>query len=186
MSAQQLADRTNELEMPIPRSVLANLESGRRDSVSAAEVLVLARALDVPPVALVVPVGYEESVEILPGRSLTALEALLWLTGERGWPTPGGAGNSLSLDSPVALARAHEHYLTDWRTSMNGLVVSAKKAEESFSEPERLQAGEMVLQYQAVARAQEGQLRLIRGLMRERGLLLPPLPPELRHLDGEG
>ena len=46
MSAQQLADRTAELGAPIPRSVLANLESGRRETVSVAEILVLAAALE--------------------------------------------------------------------------------------------------------------------------------------------
>ena len=42
MSAQQLSDRTGELGMLSPRSVLANLESGRRETVSAAEIMVLA------------------------------------------------------------------------------------------------------------------------------------------------
>ena len=64
---QQLADRTAELGMPIPRSVLANLESGRRDTVSVAEVLVLAAALDVAPIELICPVGFDKQTEMLPG-----------------------------------------------------------------------------------------------------------------------
>ena len=57
MSVQKLADVTDELGMPIPRSVLANLESGRRETVTVAEVLVLAAALDVAPIDLICPSG---------------------------------------------------------------------------------------------------------------------------------
>lgn len=67
---QQLADRTAELGMPIPRSVLANLESGRRETVSAAEVVILAAALDIAPIELISPVGFDQQVEMLPGRMM--------------------------------------------------------------------------------------------------------------------
>lgn len=70
MSVQQLADRTAELGMPIPRSVLANLESGRRETVSAAEVVILAAALDIAPIELISPVGFDQQVEMLPGRMM--------------------------------------------------------------------------------------------------------------------
>jgi transcriptional regulator with XRE-family HTH domain len=82
ISAQQLADRTEELGMPIPRSVLANLESGRRETVSVAEILVLAAALNVAPIELICPVGYDKEIELLPGRSLDPLGAMRWFTGE--------------------------------------------------------------------------------------------------------
>jgi len=82
MSAQQLADRTAELGMPIPRSVLANLESGRRETVSVAEVLVLAAALGVSPIELMCPVGFDEKAEMLPGRMMDPREAMRWFTGE--------------------------------------------------------------------------------------------------------
>ena len=81
MSAQQLADRTEELGMPIPRSVLANLESGRRETVSVAEVLVLAAALNVAPVELICPVGFDKETEMLPGRAMDQLAARRWFTG---------------------------------------------------------------------------------------------------------
>ena len=72
MSAQQLADACEKLGYPIPRSVIANLESGRRESVSLSELLVLAAALHVSPPALVIPVDTTADVEILPGKSLPA------------------------------------------------------------------------------------------------------------------
>ena len=82
MSAQQLADRTGELGMEIPRSVLANLESGRRETVTVPELLILAAALQVAPTELICPVGYDEQIEILPGRMMDPLSASRWVDGE--------------------------------------------------------------------------------------------------------
>ncbi len=90
MSVQRLADRTAEFGMPIPRSVLANLESGRRGTVSVAEVLALAAALDVSPVELMCPVGFDEQAEMLPGRTADPREALRWFTGELKLDITGG------------------------------------------------------------------------------------------------
>ena len=82
MSVQRLADRTAELDMAIPRSVLANLESGRRETVSVAEVLALAAALNVSPIELICPVGFDKETEMLPGRMMEPLSAMRWFTGE--------------------------------------------------------------------------------------------------------
>lgn len=82
LSAQQLADRTAELGMGIPRSVLANLESGRRETVTVPEILVLAAALEVAPIELFCPVGFDEQIEILPGRMVDPLSASRWVDGE--------------------------------------------------------------------------------------------------------
>ncbi len=45
MSAQDLADRCAEIGHPIPRNVIANMESGRRATLPLVDVLVLAEAL---------------------------------------------------------------------------------------------------------------------------------------------
>lgn len=66
MSAQDLADETERLGHPIGRSVLANLENGRRPTLSVAELIVLAKALRVPPLLLLFPVGHVEEVELPP------------------------------------------------------------------------------------------------------------------------
>jgi hypothetical protein len=72
--------------MPIPRSVLANFESGRRGTVSVAELLVLAGALDCPPVELIVPLAPDGAVELLPHRLSSAREADAWFTAPRRCP----------------------------------------------------------------------------------------------------
>jgi transcriptional regulator with XRE-family HTH domain len=81
-SAATLADRCAELGYPVPRSVIANMEIGRRDDVSAAELLILARALDVAPVDLLVDAQPDVLVELLPGRLDAVRDARAWLVGE--------------------------------------------------------------------------------------------------------
>lgn len=53
VSAQQLADRMTEAGYPVKRSVIANLESGRRAEVSIDHVAIAAKALGVDVSALV-------------------------------------------------------------------------------------------------------------------------------------
>ncbi|MBO0917504.1 helix-turn-helix domain-containing protein [Streptomyces laculatispora] len=81
LSAQQLSDRCAAIGMPIQRSVLANLESGRRTTVTVAEVLVLAHALGVPPGVLMFPVGHESQSESLPGGYMEPYAAVEWISG---------------------------------------------------------------------------------------------------------
>lgn len=103
MSAQKLADRCAELGAPIPRTVLSNLENGRRGNVTVAEMLVLAAALDVPPATLVFPVGYQAAVEALPGQTQPPVSAIEWLVGLQ---ETGDAETKKSV--PLYRFRGHE------------------------------------------------------------------------------
>lgn len=91
MSAQRLSDACTELGAPIPRTVLSNLENGRRGNVTVAELFVLAKALSVPPATLVFPVGLEASVEVLPGTEVSSEAAVDWVAGR--FLLPGDAAN---------------------------------------------------------------------------------------------
>ncbi|MGW3437089.1 helix-turn-helix domain-containing protein [Streptomyces bacillaris] len=86
-SAQQLSDRCAELGLSIPRTVLSNIENGRRTNISVAELLVLAGALEVAPAALIYPVGYVEEVEVLPGVAAHPMHGVQWISGEVALPT---------------------------------------------------------------------------------------------------
>ena len=86
LSAQQLSERCRELGYDIPRSVLANLESYRRKSVSLAELLVLAEALEVPPVLLISRFGQADLIEILPDRRVHPWHAIEWVSGDKQLP----------------------------------------------------------------------------------------------------
>jgi transcriptional regulator with XRE-family HTH domain len=115
VSVQRLADRTAELGMPIPRSVLANLESGRRETVSVAEVIVLAAALNVSPIELICPAGFDKQAEILPGRMVSPLAAVRWFTGELKLET---AGNETKLHLAAADAQKSSTYLMEYHQDL--------------------------------------------------------------------
>ncbi len=86
LSAQDLADRTSRLGYAVSRNTVASMENGRKEQVTVQEVLVLARALQVSPIALLFPVtlGRETApVFVMPqGFDVPSLQAALWFTGE--------------------------------------------------------------------------------------------------------
>ncbi|MDV5147214.1 helix-turn-helix transcriptional regulator [Streptomyces sp. SBC-4] len=102
MSAQELADACASIGAPIQRSVIANLENGRRASVGIAEVMAFAAALKIPPISLIVPLGYESEVEILPGVKKDPYMAAYWIMGMTG-PEPDGLLAD-DYESPMTLA----------------------------------------------------------------------------------
>src|SRR3954451_9621752 len=82
LTTQQLADACVALGVDVPASVINNLETGRRASFGVAEMLVVAKALDVGPISLLFPLGRQERIEILPGVEVPVWEAVAWFTEE--------------------------------------------------------------------------------------------------------
>jgi transcriptional regulator with XRE-family HTH domain len=80
-SAQDIADRTAELGYPISRAQIANYETGRKKNLDIAELLILAAALDVPPLVLLYPDLPAGKVEVIPGQVGTSWDAYLWAAG---------------------------------------------------------------------------------------------------------
>jgi hypothetical protein len=74
-----LVERTGGLGHELPRMSISSIESGARESITLAEVFVLATALDVSPMALLAP--DDDQVEVSPGRWLPADEARAWISG---------------------------------------------------------------------------------------------------------
>lgn len=84
VSGRELSERCEALGHPMPRNLIANLESGRKTTIPVHEVVILAQALGVPPIRLLYDVsGEEERVEVLPGLTAPAWSALQWFTGEQ-------------------------------------------------------------------------------------------------------
>lgn len=81
MTGDRLSTRTKELGYEIPRSTLANIEIGRKSSVGVHEVVILAAALEVPPVSLMFDVGNDKLVELLPNDYRAQIEASSWFSG---------------------------------------------------------------------------------------------------------
>lgn len=179
MSAQQLADRCQQLGFAIPRPVLSNLENGRRESVTLAELVVLARALGVSPTLLVAPAGRQEAIEILPGEDMRTWDAARWVTGEadlRGTPGHLEATAEVDVDGPLFLNRLHESWLMRWMSAAKaGAAVLIENAEGELVPDEGLRA--------ELREDAENEIRLLRRRMRKRGLLPPPLPPGLADID---
>ena len=83
-SASELAERCSDLGMPeLNRSVIANIENGRRHDVSVTELLVFARALDVAPVHLLVPIDASDHdrYALTPNSALQFERAREWIRG---------------------------------------------------------------------------------------------------------
>lgn len=101
-SASWLSDRTAELGYRVSPTVIAKLDSGHRGSVlSVAELLVLAAALDVPPVALIYPDLPDGPVEVVPGQSASSIDGLLRFTGEIGSSADSDAGKLIKLSREI-------------------------------------------------------------------------------------
>ncbi|MGC9473272.1 helix-turn-helix domain-containing protein [Streptomyces sp. WG4] len=181
MSAQQLSDRCGELGLPIARSVLANFESGRRPTLSVAELLVLAEALGVPPTSLVFPVGYKRSVEVLPGVDCDTYRAANWWAGVGGWV--GMSEHDRHIER-VGVVLYDEHADLVREVEANRMTARMRLEEAARLDKERdkdLRAALFELSEAAKERAGQAEEVVIeiRAEMRRRGFMPPELPPDL-------
>jgi hypothetical protein len=189
MSTQRLDERTAELGMRIPRSVLANLESGRRDTVSVAEVMILAAALDVPPALLLFPIGKLELMDALPDLPLPPWQAFEWFAGEREIGVITGAGTRVAITGPadssgeISMFRDHELWQQAWRRAWWSLQNATKAAREADTDEEAQTRQAIARSMTEQANDAEDKLRSIRKQMREQGLIPPALPDDLAHID---
>ncbi|MFJ4829889.1 helix-turn-helix domain-containing protein [Streptomyces sp. NPDC088747] len=187
MSAQQLSDACGKLGAPIPRTVISNIENGRRTNVSVAEVIVLARALRIPPIAFIFPAGYEAEVEYLPGRRIDTIRAINWFSGV----TQIDERSTLDVmpRDEWALTISREHRSLEHRISRiyKDIFEDDISHENDFSGPEGDAARER-------ANMLSLELKALREEMVRRGLKLPKtylkvddLPvPENSSKEGEG
>lgn len=175
MSAQALSDRCGELGLLLPRPVLSNLENGRRDSISLGEILILAAALDVPPLQLVVPVGYCEDIEILPDLRVPVWDAAKWIDGEsRPVIRMNDKGLRISFDGEPTIAdyyRAHDAAIKSWRLLLERMTEAISRGETASAKT-----------YEAAASRSVAEIASVRHRIHARGLLVPPAPSELTNL----
>jgi transcriptional regulator with XRE-family HTH domain len=82
LTAQQLSVRLRDrVGLDLKRTVIGNLESGYRRTISYAEILALAHVLEVPPLLLMVPIGTDD-FQPLPGGTEEPWWSAMWITGE--------------------------------------------------------------------------------------------------------
>lgn len=161
LTVQQLSDALADLGVIMNRPVLSNLENGSRHTISAAEVLALAKVLEVPPVTLIAPVGRPDPVEILPAIFDDAWTVYRWFIGE--FPTEALGEER---DPAVRYFRGDDEgkRIDIYRRHHNGLY------------------GFLTLRGQSpdAARRQIDTLAAARIEMHRAGWSLPPLPDDVR------
>lgn len=145
-SAQWLADQTGELGHPIPRTTISETENGRRSSITVQELVVLAQALDVPPIELLYPGIPAATVEMLPGRTATAWIAAQEFSGE------------MSRDTLTGLARQLD-------TARRNLKFQEDKRRYAKTPDAADGAGELVEHYQQQVSQTEDRIRQAGGVV---------------------
>lgn len=178
MTAQALADRCAELGLPLDRAVIAKLEKGLRQSLTVAELLVLAKALGVPPIQLVFAVGHDDVTEVLPGQAVDTWEAAKWFTGEgpfpcedsrsarEAWQTGGAAVN---------VFRSHDAYMAAQHAALDEADSARRMADAASTEAERARYVRLAELHEADALAHARNVRRTLDAMGHRGLT-PPKP----------
>jgi len=167
----------------ISEQSLKNLESGRRTSLTVAELLVLADVLGVPPVILLFPVGSSATVEVLPGRAVPTWDALAWFTGETPLERPAPEGTARAA---LDVFRHHGDLAAAASVSASLARERRRAANTTRDEQRRAVLLERAAGYEEHAFEDCAELGAFRRRMRERGLVPPALPHELAFVDLPG
>ncbi|MFH9351298.1 helix-turn-helix domain-containing protein [Kitasatospora sp. NPDC017646] len=168
--------------VPIAANTITKIEKGQRDSLKVEEALVLAHALDLPFVALLIPLESQTDVDLLPEVTLSIWEAAAWVTGEDHLVEAPPSGSARAI---LAAFREHD---VDVRTAL----ISTREAHNR-----RLQARQALgsARYEQLARQADEldrmahedctRLKAVRDQMRADGLQPAPLPSALDFVDPE-
>jgi transcriptional regulator with XRE-family HTH domain len=162
---QEMVDRLRDKGLFMDRSTYVNIELGRRKSMSVPELLAIAYVLDMPPALLMIPVGLSPTLEVIKGEHVSSWEAFEWLRGNRPFPAQHGA--SVGEGSPGLSDLLSQSKVIQWHRFNDELQVAIASLE---SQPERSR--------DEIASKVE-QLRHWRDLIREAGLVPPPLTPDI-------
>jgi transcriptional regulator with XRE-family HTH domain len=132
LTREDLAKRCADLGVSeLSYGAITNIETGRKTKdgtrrrlVAVDELAALARALRVPPVLLVFPVGRLDEVQALPGDPVPTPAALAWFTGEQRYPsalTPKG-----EVDEQTGLPEWYEDPERGWEEGAAPLLLVRK------------------------------------------------------------
>ncbi|MFF3273143.1 transcriptional regulator [Streptomyces chrestomyceticus] len=175
-SAQCLADQCERLGHPIPRNVIANMESGRRASLPLVDVMVLAAALKTYPVCLIFPVGYVDQTQELPFQSLVPTwDALRRFTGEED-VLGRDAGLVPDFERHSALVRTALAALEEEEQAQFTAKTATSRAQQEEAERRRTKYGDQAI-------SAKYNLRYLRRDLRDAGATPPDLPPALGDVD---
>jgi transcriptional regulator with XRE-family HTH domain len=173
LSASALSERCSEAGYPIPRSTIANLESGRKEAVPVHEVVVLAKALAIPPLALLYGIDEAGEVDVLPDLKASGWDA--WIRFADGLSPFNSIDNADNREPLLTIRETLLHY---------GLIAGNAKAwrrvQELLSRYEELNRDNTTLRSE-LQREMEQILADTFGaldFLRSRGLPLPDVPSD--------
>lgn len=214
MNREALAERCNELGLPkMSPSVITNIESRRavkgapRRAVTVDELMVFARALNVPPMLLLVPYPEQGGVELFPEEMIETPSAIDWISGEAyagdsGERAEGSIYDWMQSVKPLLFLRTHRQALNTYSARLDMLRreqenyskavkrLAVAEAEESDQQKLDMAALAVDLEKSKVAMLrdrvleQEGVIADLRATMAAEGCPPPPLPPEYEHIAG--
>ncbi|MFJ3909558.1 transcriptional regulator [Streptomyces vinaceus] len=175
-SAQDLADRCDQIGFPIPRNVIANMESGRRAVLPLVEVMVLAEALYTHPLRLIYPVGYVEEVQQLPlTYPVDTAKAMRWFAGLN----ENYQADHRMLHHHIAHATALERALF----AVQGEERQRWAAERAIDDTARAKALRTQADFAERAARAKDELCQVRSSIYADGEPLPDLPDKLADVD---
>ncbi|MBT2451816.1 helix-turn-helix transcriptional regulator [Streptomyces sp. ISL-43] len=175
-SAQDLADRCEQIGFPIPRNVIANMESGRRAVLPLVEVMVLAEALYTHPLRLIYPVGYVEEVQQLPlTYPVDTAKAMRWF-----------AGLNEDYQADHRMLRHHVAHATALERAAIAVQLEAQQGwvvERAIDDTARAKALRTQAEFAERAARARDELYQVRSEIYADGEPLPDLPDELADVD---
>lgn len=176
-SAQDLADQCTRLGHPIPRNVIANMESGRRANLPLVDVMILAAALETYPVCLIFPVGYVDETQELPFQDLVPTwDALRRFTGAEEDVSALDAGLVPEFELHASLVRTALAALDEEERARFAARTATHRAQQEEAERKRSK-------YADEAVSAKYELRHLRREIREEGAAPPHLPAALSDVD---
>lgn len=173
---------------PTLATVISKIERGER-RVDVDDLVAFGRALGVPPVLLLYPLGEDDDVEVLADQQVPTWAAFRWFIGEGPFPSePIPVGD---VDAATGLPEWFEDPEAGWEEGAAPVALWRRHAEqivEWYAVPSRTRRLHMPEDEERGERARlwgqiEDALTQTRTTMRMRGLKPPRLPEELADLD---
>jgi hypothetical protein len=214
LTRQQLADQCLRLGSDLTFAAVTSIETGRRDNdgrrrraVTVDELVVLAQALQVAPLALVAPARSDDPTAWAPNRQAHPWTVAKWFSSEQ-HEIPIGSESELdaygfglkdpetglhgwyeipkSITTELDLWRAHERAWNDWWRSRHRAIAARRLAADA-TDPAVSQSRTIEADAEDLYRLQviERDLQKVRAEMRGSGIELPILAEGMEHIDGE-
>ncbi|UGQ10902.1 helix-turn-helix domain-containing protein [Yinghuangia sp. ASG 101] len=164
MTAADLAGACARLGVEVPSRTITNWETGKRATVGFTDLLVIAKALGVSPISLLFPLGHDDGVEVLPGRTVPTWDAVAWFTDEEiaeHTPPPGSARTVLN---------AYRNHAAAVHTALTSLRVREERRRQAGANPQHADA---------MLSDDLDALHALRTAMRADRLEPPPIPARL-------